>query len=388
MNPSAPSAGLAGVVAGQTSVSTVGKAGVGLTYRGYSIEELAAEATFEEVAWLLLSGELPTRAELTSFRERLQAGRMLPPALRTVLEQLPATAHPMDVLRTGCSVLGCLEPEGTFERQSLVAERLLTAFPSLLAYWHHFHTRGRRIDTASEEPSLAGHFLHLLHGTSPSDLHRRALDVSLILYAEHEFNASTFTARVTASTLSDFYSAITAAIGTLRGPLHGGANEAAMELIESFADPDDAERGILQRLARKEKVMGFGHRVYKDRDPRSDVIHEWARRLAETDDDRRLFAIAERIDAVMRREKKLFPNLDFYSANAYRSLRIPTAMFTPLFVFARTAGWAAHIFEQRADNRLIRPTAEYTGPAPRPFLPLDRRSAGRETGPHGGVLEG
>jgi 2-methylcitrate synthase len=388
MNPSVPSSGLAGVVAGQTSVSTVGKAGVGLTYRGYSIEELAAEATFEEVAWLLLSGELPTRTELHDFEVRLQAGRTLPPALRTVLEQLPPSSHPMDVLRTGCSALGCLEPEGSFERQRLVAERLLAVFPSLLAYWHHFHTSGRRIDTASAEPSLAGHFLHLLHGSPPSDLHRRALDVSLILYAEHEFNASTFAARVAASTLSDFYSAIAGAIGTLRGPLHGGANEAAMELIESFTDPDDAEQGILLRLARKEKVMGFGHRVYKDRDPRSDVIHEWARRLAETDEDLRLFAISERIDAVMRREKRLFPNLDFYSANAFHSLRIPTAMFTPLFVFARTAGWAAHIFEQRADNRLIRPTAEYIGPAPRPFLPLDRRSPGQGTVLEEGVLEG
>ena len=346
---------------------------MGLTYRGYSIEELAAHTTFEEVAHLLLYGELPSREELIAFIERLEAGRSLPAALRTVLEQLPATTHPMDVLRTGCSVLGCCEPERSFLEQYSVAERLLAAFPSMLLYWDRFHQSGERIETQTEESSLAGHFLELLYSTRPDDHERRALDVSLILYAEHEFNASTFSARVTASTLSDLHSAITAAIGTLRGPLHGGANEAAMALIESFADPDAAERGLLERLARKEKVMGFGHRVYKDRDPRSDIIEVWARQLCRTPVDQGRLAIAERMEEVMRRKKHLFPNLDFYSAIAYSALRIPTAMFTPLFVFARTAGWSAHVFEQRADNRLIRPAAEYIGPVQRPVVPIGQR---------------
>ncbi|MCA9134859.1 MAG: 2-methylcitrate synthase, partial [Planctomycetales bacterium] len=309
--------GLKGVVAGRTALSTVGKQGVGLTYAGYAIEDLAEKASFEEVAWLLLHQELPQRAQYDAFCSRLRRGRGLPSALRTVLEQLPATSHPVDVLRSGCSVLGCLEPEGSFAQQLPVAERLLSALPSMLCYWHHFQQRGQRIDVEIDEPSLAGHFLHLLHGRAPSELHRRALDVALCLYAEHEFNASTFAARITASTLSDLYSAVTTGIGTLRGPLHGGANEAAMVLIDGFSDPEQAERGVLNQLQKHQRIMGFGHRVYKHADPRSDIIQEWARRLSEQVGDKRLYAISERIEAVLRDKKGLFPNLDFYSASLF-----------------------------------------------------------------------
>jgi 2-methylcitrate synthase len=367
------SGGLAGVVAGTTAISAVSQSGSHLCYRGYGIEDLAENATFEEVAYLLLSGELPERSQLDGFIGRLNRQRSLPKPLMTVLEQLPASTHPMDVLRTGCSTLGCLEPEGGFERQRAVSERLLATFPSMLMYWHHFHASGQRISTEGDDPSLAGHFLKMLHGRPASDESRRALDVALILYAEHEFNASTFAARITTSTLSDLYSAITSAIGTLRGPLHGGANEAAMELIGRFSDAETAERGVLDRLSRKQTIMGFGHRVYKDGDPRSDIIKKWAQRLCEGTGRRQLFLVSKRIDAVMQREKKLRPNLDFYSAAAFHCLGIPTPMFTPLFVFSRTAGWAAHVFEQRADNRLIRPSADYTGPAQRPFTPIDQR---------------
>ena len=368
-----PTMGLAGVVAGRTALSTVGKEGCGLTYRGYSIEDLAAQATFEEVAWLLLRGELPTSQQLADYRGRLQSLRELPAGLKAILEQLPDTAHPMDVLRTGCSALGCLEPESATTRTFDVTDRLLATFPSMLAYWHWFQTQTLRIETHSEEDSIAGHFLHLLHGQRPSALHRQAFDSSLILYAEHEFNASTFTARVVTSTLSDIYSAITGAIGTLRGPLHGGANEAAFDLINRFATPDEAEHGVMDLLVRKEKIMGFGHRVYRDCDPRSPIIQQWAKRLAEEVGDTRLYPVSERIETVLRREKKLFPNLDFYSASAFHFLGIPTLFFTPLFVFSRTAGWAAHILEQRSENRLIRPTADYIGPAARPFVPIKQR---------------
>lgn len=365
--------GLAGIVAGRTALCTVGKEGHGLTYRGYSIDDLAEQATFEEVAWLLLRGKLPTQSELDGYRKTLKGLRSLPSALKKVLEQLPDTAHPMDVLRTGCSTLGCLEPEspsqGTFE----IADRLLASFPSMLMYWHWFHKNGTRIDTETGADSIAAQILWLLHGKAPSASHQRVMDASLILYAEHEFNASTFTARVVASTLSDFHSAITAAIGTLRGPLHGGANEAAFALIERFSTPDEAERGVMELLSQKAKIMGFGHRVYRTSDPRSEVIQKHAAKLAAEMGDTRLYPVSERIEVVMRREKKLFPNLDFYSASAFHFLGIPTLFFTPLFVFSRTSGWAAHIIEQREDNRLIRPSADYIGPEPLLFVPLAAR---------------
>jgi 2-methylcitrate synthase len=370
----AKAGGLAGVVAGKTAICTVGKEGKGLTYRGYSIYDLAAQATFEEVAYLLLYGQLPSAKQLTAFRSRLMSQRGLPEPLRGVLDALPATANPMDVMRTACSMLGCLEPEGDFERQHEVAERLLAVFPSALLYWHARHAGGRRIETQTSDGSIAEHFLHLLHGKKPSDEHRRAMDAALILYAEHEFNASTFAARVATATLTDFYSAITAAIGTLRGPLHGGANEAAMELIGRFKSPQEAEAGIADALAKKEKIMGFGHRVYTVSDPRSDIIKAWAKRLASEARDTRLYPVSEKIEQVMWSQKKLFPNLDFYSATAFHFLGVPTPLFTPIFVISRTAGWAAHVIEQRADNRLIRPTADYTGPEPRAFLPFEKRT--------------
>jgi len=368
------SKGLEGIIAGQTAVAIIDEAGGGLQYRGYRLSDLTEKATFEEVAFLLLKGKLPNAAELKAYRKHLASQRDLPPALCKVLEQIPAQAHPMDVMRTGCSMLGCLEHEGKMRGQQAVADRLLACLGSMLLYWYFYAHEGKRIDPTAGEDSIAEHFLHLLHGQAPDEQHRKALDASLILYAEHEFNASTFTARTITSTLSDFYSAVTGAIGALRGPLHGGANEAAMELISRFKNADEAEKGLMEALARKEKIMGFGHRVYKHCDPRSDVIKTYAERLSKGDaEGERLFAVAERIEHVMRREKKLFPNLDFYSAIVYHRCGIPTPLFTPLFVMSRVTGWSAHIIEQRADNRIIRPMSEYIGEAERAIVPLSAR---------------
>lgn len=370
---SGKSGGLAGVVAGQSAIATVGQSGKGLNYRGYSIDDLAAHASFEEVAYLLIYGALPSKAELNAYSEKLISLRGLPEGLKTVLKLIPKQTHPMDVLRTGCSMLGNLEPEVNFKEQYDIADRLLASFPSMMCYWYAYHFLGKEISLESPEETIGGHFLYLLHGKAPNQLERDMMNVSLILYAEHEFNASTFAARVTAATLSDFYSAITSAIGTLRGPLHGGANEAAMELIEQFNTADEAEEKLMQMLAEKAKIMGFGHRVYTDCDPRSDIIKAWSEKLGTAQGDLKLYHVSERIEAVMRREKKLFPNLDFYSASAYHYCGIPTALFTPVFVMSRITGWAAHVIEQRADNRLIRPTSEYTGPEPRKFVTIDER---------------
>ena len=366
-------AGLRGVTAGDTSICTCGKQGVGLTYRGYEIGELAEHATFEEVAMLLLDGELPTANQLAAYKTRLKGLRGIPEGLTRVLEQIPADAHPMDVMRTGCSMLGTLEPEGEFSHQREVIDRLLAIFPSILCYWYRFAKDGVRIDTETDDDAIAGHFLNLLHGKPSESIALRAMDVSLILYAEHEFNASTFACRVATATLSDLYSAITSGIGTLRGPLHGGANEAAMELVERFETPAEATAAIHEALARKDKIMGFGHAIYKEYDPRNTVIKEWSKRLSESVGDTHLYAVSEAIETVMWDEKKLFPNLDFYSATAYHFLGIPTPLFTPIFVMSRCSGWAAHAIEQRSNNRLIRPTANYTGPGVRPYAPVGDR---------------
>ena len=372
MTANGNTSGLAGVVAGRTAICTVGAAGESLEYRGYDVGDLA-RGSFEETAYLLLYGALPDAAALTRYRARLASLRHLPAQLCATLEAMPASSHPMDVLRTGCSMLGQLEPEADFGQQLDVADRLLAAMPSMLLYWHRYHTEQVRIDPVTDDDGLAGHFLHLLHGKRPNDTDGKMLDTSLTLYAEHEFNASTFTARVVAATLSDLHSSVTAAIGALRGPLHGGANEAAMELIERFDSPAEAEAEIRQMLQRRERIMGFGHRVYRKADPRNAFNKDMARRLSVDARRPELFRIAETIEQVMWDEKKLFANADFYSALTYHYLGIPTRLFTPIFVCARVTGWCAHVIEQRADNKLIRPTAEYVGPGPRAYIPLADR---------------
>ena len=364
---------LSGVVAGNTAICTVGRTGNDLHYRGYDIHQLATNCEFEEIAYLLIYGKLPNLDELNKYKTHLKSLRDIPISVKNSLEQLPRTTHPMDVLRTGCSLLGILEPETKTNNQIKIAERLLACFPSMLMYWYQFHKTGKRINVVTKDIGIAAHLLHLLYGKPAEKIYIDCIDKSLILYAEHEFNASTFAARVTAATLSDFYSAITSAIGTLRGLLHGGANEFALKLIEKYSNPEAAKRGVSQMLVNKELIMGFGHRVYKISDPRSDIIKRWSKKLAEHLKDQTLYEVSESIEKLMWDEKKLFPNLDFYSATAYHFCGIPTEMFTPLFVCARTAGWAAHIIEQRANNRLIRPTSEYIGPEPREFVPLAKR---------------
>ncbi len=365
--------GLAGVSAGETALCTVGKEGAGLTYRGYDIYDMADNAGFEEVAYLLLYGKLPNRAELDAYVVKLKTMRGLPDQAKQVLEMIPANSHPMDVLRSGVSILGNIEPEGDFENQHHVADRLLACLPSMLLYWHRFHADGKRIDVATDNDSVAGHFLNMLHDKAPSELHRKSLDTTLILYAEHEFNASTFAARVITGTLTDFHSAITGAIGALRGPLHGGANEAAMELIEKFSSPEEATEGVLGMLAAKEKIMGFGHRVYTTSDPRNSVNKKMSKALSDEAGDTQLYVVSEAIEKVMWDEKKLFANADFFTASLYHFLGIPTYLFTPIFVCSRITGWAAHIMEQRADNKLIRPAADYIGPGLQTWIPIDER---------------
>ena len=368
-------AGLRGQSAGETALCTVGQEGAGLTYRGYTIEDLAGNATFEDVAYMLLYGELPTLRQLDDYKARLVSMRALPDDLKKVLELIPGDAHPMDVMRTGCSMLGNLEPEKSFADQHDAADRLLATLPAIICYWYRHAHDGVRIDTDTGEDSTGGHFLKMLLGKEPSQMHRDVMNSSLILYAEHEFNASTFTARVCAATLSDMYSCVTGAIGSLRGPLHGGANEAAMALIEKFDSVAGVREAVLGMLERKETIMGFGHAIYRTSDPRNAIIKAWAGKLADLDGDTTRYDISCEIADTLWDAKQLFPNADFFHASAYNYMGIPTGIFTPIFVMSRLTGWAAHVMEQRSNNRLIRPSADYTGPEARPFVAIEDRTS-------------